>query len=177
MNNNKILIELEIPLIEKKYDLFIPINKKIGTIKSLIEEALVGLSAKADFPKEDSNFYSKETGEIYDVNKTVRDTDLKNGSRIILIKEENMSDYNDYVTAVNKIFDYLTKMRAGWDSQDNISHIENIEEYKRVVVANVETFKKPAPMPQAQEENNEPEEESNAEALDDDLPSESSEEM
>ena len=88
-----------------------------------------------------------------------------------------MSDYNDYVTAVNKIFDYLTKMRAGWDSQDNISHIENIEEYKRVVVANVETFKKPASMPQAQEENNEPEEESNAEALDDDLPSESSEEM
>ena len=69
------------------------------------------------------------------------------------------------------------KMRAGWDSQDNISHIENIEEYKRVVVANVETFKKPAPMPQVQEENNEPEEESNAEALDDDLPSESSEEM
>ena len=88
-----------------------------------------------------------------------------------------MSDYNDYVTAVNKIFDYLTKMRAGWDSQDNISHIENIEEYKRVVVANVETFKQPAPMPQVQEENNEPEEESNAEALDDDLPSESSEEM
>lgn len=88
-----------------------------------------------------------------------------------------MSDYNDYVTAVNKIFDYLTKMRAGWDSQDNISHIENIEEYKRVVVANVETFKKTAPMPQVQEENNEPEEESNAEALDDDLPSESSEEM
>ena len=36
MTNNKILIELEIPLIEKKYDLFIPINKKIGTIKSSI---------------------------------------------------------------------------------------------------------------------------------------------
>ena len=69
MTNNKILIELEIPLIEKKYDLFIPINKKIGTIKSLIEEALVGLSSNAYFPKDDSNFYSKETGEIYDVNK------------------------------------------------------------------------------------------------------------
>ena len=91
-----------------------------------------------------------------------------------------MSDYNDYVTAVNKIFDYLNKMRAGWDSQDNISHIENIEEYKRVVVANVETFKQPAPMPR-EEINNEPETdtESDAESLDDDLPSdmESSEEM
>lgn len=83
--NNKILIELEIPLIEKKYDLFIPINKKVGTVKNLIEEALVELSNNAYVPKEDTNFYSKETGEIYDVNKTVRDTDLKNGSRIILI--------------------------------------------------------------------------------------------
>lgn len=85
MNKNKILIEIEIPLIEKKYDLFIPINKKIGTIKNLIEESLVDLTDNAYVPKEETNFYSKETGNIYDVNQTVRDTDLRNGSRIILI--------------------------------------------------------------------------------------------
>lgn len=85
MNKNKILIELEIPLIEAKYDLFIPINKKLGTIKKLIEEALVELSNSAYVIKDDTNFYSKETGMLYDINKTVRDTDLKNGSRIILI--------------------------------------------------------------------------------------------
>lgn len=85
MNKNKILIELEIPFIERQYDLFIPINKKIGTVKKLIEEALVELTDNAYIPKESSNFYSKETGTIYDVNQTVRDTDLKNGSRIILI--------------------------------------------------------------------------------------------
>lgn len=85
MNKNKILIELEIPLIEKKYDIFIPINKKIGTIKSLIEQALVELTDKAYEIREDTNLYSKENGTIYDVNKTVRDTDLKNGSRVILL--------------------------------------------------------------------------------------------
>ena len=83
--NNKILIELEIPLIEKRYDLFIPIKKKVGTVKNLIENALVELTDSAYVPKDDSNFYSKETGEIFDVNKTVRDTNLRNGSRIILI--------------------------------------------------------------------------------------------
>ena len=83
--NNKILIELEIPLIGKRYDLFIPINKKVGTVKNLIENALVELTDSAYVPKDDSNFYSKETGEIFDVNKTVRDTNLRNGSRIILI--------------------------------------------------------------------------------------------
>ena len=85
MNKNKILIELEIPLIEKQYDLYIPINKKVGTIKRLIEEALVELTDNAYEIKPETNFYSKETGEIYDVNRAVRETDLKNGSRIILI--------------------------------------------------------------------------------------------
>lgn len=85
MNKNKILIELDIPLIEKSYDLFIPINKKIGTIKRLIEENLVELTDKAYIIREESNFYSKSTGEIYDVNKTVRETNLQNGSKIILI--------------------------------------------------------------------------------------------
>ena len=85
MNKNKILIELEIPLLEKKYDLFIPINKKIGTIKQLIEDSLQELTESDYEIREDTNFYSKDTGDIYDVNKTVKDTDLKNGSRIILI--------------------------------------------------------------------------------------------
>ena len=85
MNKNKILIELEIPLIEKKYDLFIPINKKIGTIKKLIENSLSDLTDNDYEIREDANLYSKDTGEIYDVNKTVKDTDLQNGSRIILL--------------------------------------------------------------------------------------------
>ena len=85
MNKNKILIELEIPLIEKSYDLYIPINNRIGTVKKLIEEALIELTDGAYEMKPETNFYSKETGQIYDVNKNVRETDLKNGSRIILI--------------------------------------------------------------------------------------------
>ena len=66
MNNNKILIELEIPLIEQSYDLFIPINKKIGTIKTLVEDGLIELTDNAYTPKDSTNFYSKETGQIYE---------------------------------------------------------------------------------------------------------------
>ena len=79
MNKNKILVELEVPLTEKKYDLFIPINKKIGTVKHLIEEALIELTNNVYEVREDANLYSKDTGLIYDDNKTIRDTDLQNG--------------------------------------------------------------------------------------------------
>ena len=85
MENNKILVELDIPLIEKSYDLYIPINKTIGTVKKLIEDGLYEITEGAYSPRQDSNFFSKDTGQIYDINKKVRETDLKNGSRIILV--------------------------------------------------------------------------------------------
>ena len=57
-----------------------------------------------------------------------------------------MTDYNDYITAVNKIFDYLAKMKAGWNNMDNMNYIESIEEYKDKVISNAEKFKQPAPV-------------------------------
>ncbi|MBR5370264.1 MAG: hypothetical protein IK137_03055 [Bacilli bacterium] len=56
-----------------------------------------------------------------------------------------MSDYNTYVTSVNKIFDYLSKMKAGLTSLDNKNYIESIEEYKKIVAENAEKFKGEAP--------------------------------
>lgn len=84
MNNNKILIQLYIPLIEEEYDIFIPINKRIGTIKQLIEKNM-SEQANGYIIREDTNLYSKETGKVYDVQLLVKDTDLKNGSRVILL--------------------------------------------------------------------------------------------
>lgn len=52
-----------------------------------------------------------------------------------------MSDYNQYITSINKIFDYLAKMKAGWNNLDNLNYIESIEEYKRTVINNADTFK------------------------------------
>ena len=54
-----------------------------------------------------------------------------------------MSEYNQYVTAVNKIFDYLAKMKAGWKNIDNENYIASIEEYKQVVINGAEKFKSP----------------------------------
>lgn len=85
MDSNKILLEVYVPLIEKEYDIFVPINKSIGTIKKIIEKGIIDLSDNDYIVKEDSNLYNKETGKIYTVNSKLIDTDLKNGSRIILI--------------------------------------------------------------------------------------------
>jgi len=84
-NKNKILVNLSIPSIERDYDIFLPINKKIGTVKGLIEDALVELTGGVYIKKSTSNLYNRATGNVYNVNTTIRDTDLKNNSRIMLI--------------------------------------------------------------------------------------------
>lgn len=84
MNSNKILVQVYLPLIEEEYDMFIPINKRIGTIKQLFEKHLSEQNSSYVI-KEDANFYSRDTGIIYDVQLLVKDSDLKNGSRIILL--------------------------------------------------------------------------------------------
>ena len=58
-----------------------------------------------------------------------------------------MNEYSQYVTTVNKIFDYLEKMKAGWDSLDNLNYIESVEEYKNAVIKYAEVFKTPKPIP------------------------------
>jgi len=55
-----------------------------------------------------------------------------------------MDDYNAYVTAVNKIYDYVAKIKAGWTSQDNLAYIDKIEELKNAVTGCADEYKKPA---------------------------------
>ena len=83
--NNKILIRLYIPLIEEEYDIFIPINKRVGTIKQLLEKCISEQNDNGYVLAEYTNLYSKETGKVYDVQLLVKDTDLKNGSRVVLL--------------------------------------------------------------------------------------------
>lgn len=54
-----------------------------------------------------------------------------------------MDDYNRYVTAVNKIFDYLEKLKVGWNNIDNKNYIESIDEFKSVVTSKAELIKQP----------------------------------
>ena len=51
-----------------------------------------------------------------------------------------MSDYNKYVTAVNKIFEVAAKLKVNYPDNDNIALIESIEETKSAVVAGAKLF-------------------------------------
>ena len=63
---NKVLVYVYVPLIEQEYNLFIPINRKIGLIKKIIVNSIIELS-DANY-KIDTTFdlYNKITNRVYD---------------------------------------------------------------------------------------------------------------
>lgn len=82
--NNKLLISVEIPAIEQNYDLFIPINKKMGTIKKYIISSVADLS-NGILKEKQYSFVDIDTGINYTNNVYVRDSGIKNGARIMMV--------------------------------------------------------------------------------------------
>ncbi len=62
-----------------------------------------------------------------------------------------MSEYNQFVLAVNKIFEITAKMKQGWKDSDNINIADAIEESKTTVVEASKIFNPQAAAPQAAE--------------------------
>ena len=51
-----------------------------------------------------------------------------------------MTEYEQYVNAVNKIYGYLEVMKKVWTDQDNINYLDNLETYKQIVINNANLF-------------------------------------
>lgn len=82
---NKVLIKLYVPLIEKKYELWIPINKRIYNIIALIVKAINELN---DYEYQINTMpllYNRKTAKEYNVNSIIKETDIRNGTELILM--------------------------------------------------------------------------------------------
>jgi hypothetical protein len=77
--NNKILVTVFVPLLDENYDLFIPVNKKVGTIKKVIIDSIKNLADK------DYLLMLKSNCEVIDDNIYVKNSEIKNGSKLILL--------------------------------------------------------------------------------------------
>lgn len=82
---NKIIVKLYVPKIDREYDVFIPTNKRIATVIILLVKAINELSNGAFNPIEMPMLYNKLNAKTYDVNLTIKDSDIRNGSELILI--------------------------------------------------------------------------------------------
>jgi len=81
MFDNKLFINLYVLVLDKHFELFLPVDEKIGNIVKLLDKTLLDVySNNRDFSL--LNLYS---GNLYRNNDIVRNTDIQNGARLILI--------------------------------------------------------------------------------------------
>lgn len=82
---NRVLIKIYVPLLEKNYDVWIPVNKKIYEVIINLVKGINSINKIEYDIKEIPNLYDKESSEIYDINVKVIDTNIRNGSEVILL--------------------------------------------------------------------------------------------
>jgi len=81
----KVLVKLLVPEIEKSYELYIPINRTVRDVCKLVNE-LVHEDTSGVYPiKNDLVLLDRFSTAIYSYESYIRDTNIRNGSQIVLI--------------------------------------------------------------------------------------------
>lgn len=82
---NRVLIRVYVPLLEKKYDVWVPINKSVYEIIISLIKGINSIN-KIEYDMEEiPNLYDKESSEIYNINSKIIDTNIRNGSEVIIL--------------------------------------------------------------------------------------------
>lgn len=88
MMKNKVLIKLMVPELDVCYDIFIPVNELIWKIKKLIIKSLSDINNIPLNTNIDYVLINKDNCRIYNSNEVVINTDIRNGSELLLISKK-----------------------------------------------------------------------------------------
>ena len=83
--SNKILIEVYVPLIEKEFDVLVPVNKKIRNVTRLINSTIKDLSNGSWPDNKKVRLFNRINGLLLESKLNVKDAGLINGSQVVLI--------------------------------------------------------------------------------------------
>ena len=82
---NEVLVKLYVPMIDEQYDIWIPVNKKIHTITRLLVKSVNELTRGYYLPTKMPYLYDKISAKVFDINLRVIDTEIRNGTELIMI--------------------------------------------------------------------------------------------
>ena len=85
MNKNKVCVDLIVPSIEERYNVFIPINKKTIEIIFLLNKAINEMSGGAFKMADTLSLINADDGTIYDTDRTFLENGILNGAKLILL--------------------------------------------------------------------------------------------
>ena len=82
--NFRVYIMLEIPILEKKYEMLVPIDRRIHDLVDILKANIPELKENY-YQNKTPNLYNKTSGELYDMNQLIKNSNIKTGTRLVLI--------------------------------------------------------------------------------------------
>lgn len=84
--DNKVLVKVVVLELDSSYDIFIPVNEQIWKIGRLVAKSIYDLSGLLYNPEIDKYvFVNKNTGLIYENNTIVYDSNIRNGTELLMV--------------------------------------------------------------------------------------------
>ena len=82
--NFRVYITLEVPILDTSYELLVPIDRRIHDLIDVLRENIKELKENY-YQNKIPNIFNKSSGELYDMNLIIKDSNIKTGTRLILI--------------------------------------------------------------------------------------------
>lgn len=80
----KLYVIVSVPMIERDFDMYLPVVKKVGALKKLIVEIIENESDHSFVDDGCKNLYDRVTGEQINDNEFLKYSKVENGSKLIL---------------------------------------------------------------------------------------------
>ncbi len=81
---NKVLIKLVVPTINDSFNLFLPVNELIWKIKKMLIKSVVDLTGIALDENDEYILLNKDNCRVYHNNEIIIDTDIRNGTELLI---------------------------------------------------------------------------------------------
>lgn len=81
----KFLIRLYVPTIDMIYNVYLPINSRICNDILLLSKAISEMSNGEFVPTNLCRLYDRDTGDLYNPDLILRETNIRNGSGVVLL--------------------------------------------------------------------------------------------
>ena len=82
---DKILVEIYVPLLDRSFDMFIPVSLPAYEVLELIKKAVTDLSDGQFIANENTILCHREDGSLINVNLSVYELGIRNGSKLMLM--------------------------------------------------------------------------------------------
>ena len=85
--NNKVLVSLKVPELDTTFDIFLPVNKKIGNIIILLNKMLNDISDGTYSISNKFALFNIDTEELYKPDVLLINTSIRNGTKLLMISQ------------------------------------------------------------------------------------------